>query len=92
MAGPGEDETVLCVRQGPRIHSMQSWTEADPRGKVLAALAPHRNHLTAIKVDSIGQGHYFARHLEDNGYQGKVEDVNVGRVSEGFREVRQLEG
>ena len=26
-------------------------------------------------------GYYFARHLEDNGFKGKVVDVNVGEAA-----------
>lgn len=78
VAGPGEAETVLCVRQGPRIVRLQGWSNADPRGDVLAALEPYKARLGVVKVDSIGQGYYFGRHLEDHGYSGRVADVNVG--------------
>lgn len=78
VAGPGEDETVLCVRQGPRVVLLQSWATSDPRGDVLAALEPFAKQLERIKVDTIGQGYYFARHLEDAGFGDKVEHVNVG--------------
>ncbi len=80
VAGPGEDETVLAVRHGPRLHLLKSWAQADPRGEVLAALAPFQDRLKSVKVDSVGQGYYFARHLEDHGYKGKVQDVNVGEA------------
>lgn len=78
VAGPGEDETVLCIRRGPNIVHMQSWGEADPRGAVLAAMEPYKGEIERVSVDSIGIGYYFARHFEDNGYRGKVVDVNVG--------------
>jgi phage terminase large subunit len=78
VAGPGEAETVLAVREGPALRLLKSWTNPDPRGEVLAELAPFNDQLARIKVDSIGQGYYFARHIEDNGYAGRVEDVNVG--------------
>lgn len=80
VAGPGEDETVLCVRQGARIVLLQPWSEPDPRGSVLAALAPYRDRVQRVKVDSIGQGYYFARHLEDHGWRDKVVDINVGEA------------
>jgi len=77
VAGPGEDETVLCVRQGGNIVLLQAWASADPRGEVMAALAPFGKDLERINVDSIGIGWNFARHIEDS-YKGKVSDVNVG--------------
>lgn len=78
VAGPGEDETVLTIRHGPSIVHQRGWTEADPRGQLLNELMPYRERLSKIKVDSIGQGYYFARHLEDNGYKKRVVDINVG--------------
>jgi phage terminase large subunit len=78
VAGPGEDETVLCVRQGATIAHLEAWGAPDPRGDVLAALAPYSGLLRWVKVDAVGQGYYFARHLEGAGYDGRVVDVNVG--------------
>lgn len=81
VAGPGEAETTLYVRHGPVIVHQKAWAAPDPRGEVLSELAPFNGRLTAVKVDSIGQGHYFARHLEDNGYKNRVVDVNVGEAA-----------
>lgn len=78
VAGPGEDETAVGVRCGPVHVAQAQWAEQDPRGKVLAFLEPYRERLKHVNVDSIGQGYYFAKHLEDNGYRGKVRYVNVG--------------
>lgn len=78
VAGPGEDETVLYVRHGPRIEFQSAWATPDPRGDVLAALEPFAKQIERIKVDTIGQGYYFARHLEDAGFGERVEHVNVG--------------
>lgn len=80
VAGPGEAETVLAVRHGPRLVRLRAWAQPDPRGEVLADLAPYRDRLARVKVDSIGQGYYFARHLEDHGFAGRVVDVNVGEA------------
>jgi hypothetical protein len=76
VAGPGEDETVLIVRAGGAIVHEQAWPEADPRGPLLAALAPYRGRLRTVNVDTAGIGYYLARHLEDQGLP--VRDVNVG--------------
>jgi hypothetical protein len=77
VAGPGEDESVLVVRQGERIVAFAAFSQADPRGAVLDALRAWRHRgLAQVNVDTAGMGHYFARHLEDAGL--RVRDVNVG--------------
>lgn len=79
VAGPGDDETVLCVRQGDAILSLQAWSVADSRGAVIAALAPWKERgLDAVNVDVVGMGHYFALALEDVGLP--VVRVNVGEA------------
>lgn len=76
VAGGGEDETVLYIREGPSIIDFGAWTGSDPRGDVAAKLAPHRNNLDAVVVDVTGVGHYMAKHLRDLGYN--VVDYNAG--------------
>lgn len=79
VAGPGEDETVLAVRQGPSLLSMRAYAAADARGPVVAALRPWTHHgLTAVNVDEIGQGWYFAEHLRDALDGVTVRGINVG--------------
>lgn len=76
VAGPGEDESVLVVRQGPAILDLAAFGDADARGPVLAALRAWRHRgLVRVNVDTAGLGHYVARHLEDAGL--RVRDVNV---------------
>ena len=77
VAGPGEDETVLTIRQGGNILQQFIWHESDPRGAVLATLREHG--VTQVNVDSIGIGYYMARHLADAGIA--VTDVNVGEAA-----------
>ena len=79
VAGPGEDETVLYVRRGPRIVLCKAWSTPDPRGAVLAALLPFKSQLEEVKVDSVGIGYYMALHLRDHGF--RVTEVNVGTAS-----------
>lgn len=75
VAGPGEDETVLCIREGPTVVALHSWAMPDPRGAVVAELMPWKERIT-VNVDSIGIGYYMAQHLRDAGF--KVVEVNVG--------------
>lgn len=80
VAGPGEDETVVYVRQGPRILEMHAFPDADSRGRVLQALQPwlHKN-LKRVNVDSAGSGHYFQLHLQDHLPKTvMVHGINVG--------------
>jgi phage terminase large subunit len=79
VAGPGEDETALCVRRGPRIVALRAWANRDPRGDLLAALLPHKHELKKVNVDSVGIGYYMAQHLKDHGLP--VNEVNVGETA-----------
>jgi hypothetical protein len=79
VAGPGEDETVLVVREGSSVLSLQSWAKADPRGEVVAALASWKSRLETVNVDAAGIGYYLGRHLEDLDLPVRL--VNVGKSS-----------
>jgi hypothetical protein len=76
VAGPGDDETVLTVRHGSRVVLHRWWSTADPRGEVLAALAPYKERGITVNVDVIGIGYNFALHIADSGYT--VNHINVG--------------
>jgi phage terminase large subunit len=78
VADGGDNETVLCVRQGSRIVLMQAWTRRDPRGEVEATLAPYKSRLASVKVDKVGVGAYFEKHFTDLGYE--TLGVNVGEA------------
>jgi len=88
VAGPGEDETVLCVRQGPRIVRLRSWGKPDPRGDVLAELLPLKSRLKHVNVDSVGIGYYMAQHLRDDHLP--VTEVNVGEAARGKEKFANL--
>lgn len=80
VAGPGKDETVVYVRQGPRILDVQAFPDADARGRVVQALQPwlHKG-LKRVNVDSAGDGHYFTEHLRDTLPRSvEVNGINVG--------------
>lgn len=79
VAGPGEDETVLVIREGSSISETFSWRGADPRGDVLAALLPYKERLQTVNVDSVGIGYYMLKHLGDAGLP--VLGVNVGEAA-----------
>lgn len=77
VAGPGADETVVVIRHGNRVVEMKSWSKADPRGEVMAALSVYREKSLTVCIDSVGIGYYMGQHIRDEGYL--VLDVNVGR-------------
>jgi len=77
VAGPGEDETVLTVRRGPRILFQKFWPNEDPRGEVVATLMPYKPDLEVLNVDSIGIGWGMHTHLRDI-FGDAVKAVNVG--------------
>jgi phage terminase large subunit len=79
VAGPGEDETVLVIAEGGGIIGQHAWADHDPRGAVVAALAPYRHRLDVVNVDAAGIGYYLAKHLQDVGYP--VRPVNVAERS-----------
>jgi hypothetical protein len=79
VAGPGDAETVICVRCGADILAMDALTQADPRGACVALLSPYRPRLRAVNVDAIGIGYNFGLHLQDLGFP--VVMVNVGLPS-----------
>ena len=81
VAGPGEDETVVCIRQGRTILDLQSTQSSDPRGWVREILLSWTQRgLQEVHVDEIGQGYYFLKDLEDHlGDRGiRIIGINVG--------------
>jgi phage terminase large subunit len=79
VAGPGKDETVCYVRQGPSIVGFAAWSSPDPRGQCVAFLTPYKKRLRLVNVDSIGLGYNFGMHLRDQGFP--VDLVNVGQTA-----------
>lgn len=75
VAGPGEDETSLTIRRGPRIILHEQTTESDPRGWVLQRLAPYKEVLKDVNVDCIGIGWGMYQHIKDFKYPANP--VNV---------------
>lgn len=84
VAGPGEDETCLWLRQGGRLLECRAWKDPDPRQAVVEALkAWLPRGLRTVNVDSVGQGYYFALQLREAlaGHGVTVNAVNVGQPS-----------
>lgn len=79
VAGEGQDLTVVTLRQGRVIREQIAFASNDPRGDVLQFLAPFRDQLEAVNVDSIGIGYNFALHLKDQGLP--VKRINVARAA-----------
>jgi hypothetical protein len=88
VAGPGEDETVLDLVEGPRVLLERAWPNQDPRGEIVATLTPFKPRLRSVKVDSAGIGYYLARHLEDLGFP--VEFINVGEAPRNSERYKNL--
>lgn len=78
VAGPGEDETVMVARRGPRVILNKAWANPDPRGDIMAELKKFdRNDIAVINVDSAGIGWGMFTHLRDE-YKEQVVPINVG--------------
>jgi hypothetical protein len=61
VAEAGEDETVLAIREGPTLLQLNSWRSPDPRGAVLAELAPYRGRLEMRECRFHRRRAYFAK-------------------------------
>lgn len=79
VAGGGSDATVCVIRAGASKIAAHAWSDADPRGEVLAFLQAYRNRIRIVNCDSTGIGHYFARALVDASLP--VNFVNFGQAS-----------
>jgi hypothetical protein len=53
--------------------------QPDPRGEVAAFLAPYRERIDEVNIDSAAIGHYFAQHFDDLDYD--VIFVNIGETA-----------
>jgi phage terminase large subunit len=78
VAGPGEDETVLVIRQGNNIIEVRSFSQQDARGELMAALLPYQGRLGFVNVDAAGIGWYMTQHL---GEYFRVQAINVGAAA-----------
>lgn len=70
VAGPGEDETVMCARVGGVILELTAFPGPDPRAELLKHVSAYRTdkrfQLGSVQVDIDGIGYYFAQFLADN--------------------------
>jgi hypothetical protein len=88
VAGPGEDETVICRRVGNTVTKLKAFSMPDPRGAVLAELKEDMRlkllKPDSVRVDSAGIGYNFALHLRDNGVPVRM--VNVGEAPSSLKD------
>lgn len=79
VAGPGEAETSLTVRDGPEIIFHDQTSDPDPRGWLVLNLSPFKPRLKNVNVDviGIGEGQYW--HLKDLNYP--VVRINICETS-----------
>lgn len=76
VAGPGEDESSLTIRKGPKVVFHEQTQDQDPRGWVMQRLLPFKGIIKHINVDCIGIGWNMYTHLKDT-FKDKVIPVNV---------------
>jgi hypothetical protein len=103
VAGPGDDETAAVARVNGIVIARESWSDSDPRGKVLKWLGELRHRcgypFGPVVVDVVGIGYNFALHIADNGFE--VMGFSAGRVpmdreqflnakAEGFWRLREM--
>jgi phage terminase large subunit len=80
VAGPGDDETSLTIRKGPKVIFHEATAEKEPRGWVMMRLLPYKDKLKAINIDVIGVGYNMYTHIADT-YKDKAVDINVCNTS-----------
>lgn len=82
--GGGEAETAVyicdCRYERTTIIDMRAWRGEDTRGQVVEFLNTYRRRLSVVRVDSIGIGFNFAKHLQDHRFL--VDEINVGMACE----------
>lgn len=80
VAGPGEDETCVVIRQGRIILETQSTTIPDSRLWATDILKSWAGRgLAQVNIDEIGNGWYFYQHVRDqfSGTSIRVTGINV---------------
>jgi hypothetical protein len=89
--GGGTAETVAYVcefREGRmEIVAMGAWRGQDTRGQVVRFLSQFRSRLCLVNVDSIGIGHNFVLHLQDERFPAV--GVNVSQSCESKPNLRE---
>lgn len=68
VAGPGKNETAICVRSGYKILRQMSWSQIDPYDEVVRVIGDPRPTLW-IYVDATGIGYGLFSALIRAGYQ-----------------------
>ena len=71
VAGPGDDETVLFIRQGSNVKAMHTWHIPDPKQAIINALAPYKKRNIVVKVDAVGIGFHVWKAIKDAGFDAR---------------------
>ncbi len=82
VAGPGEDETVVCLQRNGQIVALEAFAAPDARGPVTHLLKRWLpDGLARVNYDEAGQGWYFGQHLREQMPESVVVNgVNVGEA------------
>jgi phage terminase large subunit len=73
IAAGGDDETVLCIREGPKIHGVWAWTKGDSAAEVIILckkymrLAAIMGKKFTLKYDVQGNGYHYGAILKEAG-------------------------
>ena len=67
-AAAGDNETAIQIVEGTHLTERASWRKKDPRGEAISFLRKFGGRLKEVRVDADGVGYYFARHIEDAGF------------------------
>lgn len=81
VAGPGDDETVLWVRQGPRLVTMQAWQDGNTErllDSIGDVIAPFGDQLETMSADATGVGWHLAGSIKMRHRRLTVIPVNAG--------------
>lgn len=77
VAGPGEDETTVCVRCGHHILKLTATSMPDAVEWVIDQLRPYGDRLKQVNIDSAGMGYHFYTQVRKV-LGARVTAVNVG--------------
>jgi phage terminase large subunit len=81
VAGPGDNETVLWVRQGPRVIEQRAWLEGNTERllkHISNGIQPYGDNLATLSVDATGIGWHLAGAIKMQHPKLTIIPVNAG--------------